>query len=81
MGGSASETRPIICWLRHRLPLTTRSGELLRIDVVHEQQRLRSAIRIADRVDLQDLRVSLRFLGLSDKPSRPLLRHFRFVLL
>jgi hypothetical protein len=47
MGGSASETRPIICWCRHLLPLTTRFGELLRIDVVHEQQRLRSATRIA----------------------------------
>jgi hypothetical protein len=63
MGGSTSETRPITCWCRHLLPLTTRFGELLRIDVVHEQQRLRSAIRIADRVDLQDLRVSLRFFG------------------
>lgn len=57
MGGSASETRPITCWCRHLLPLTTRFGELLRIDVVHEQQRLRPAIRIADRV------VSLRFFG------------------
>jgi hypothetical protein len=62
MGGSASETRPIICWCRHLLPLTTRSGELLRIDVVHEQQRLRSATRIADRdLDLQNLRVAYGF--------------------
>jgi hypothetical protein len=62
MGGSASETRPIICWCRHLLPLTTRFGELLRIDVVHEQQRLRSATRIADRdLDLQNLRVACGF--------------------